>query len=73
MSVPKTAQGAATPLEGEEFNPTNPDLHRRVVEDRTAPEGEFAPRDYRIEVRGTDSYRVTTSYIHDESDDSEIP
>lgn len=58
---------------------TNPNLHRRV--DAHEPEHEdnqlnqeLAPREYTLEIKGTNSYRTTTITVHDEeSTTTEIP
>lgn len=89
MDLPKTAQGPATLADNDAINKdklgfTHPNLHRRIESDRPihsyldAESGleisEIKPRDYQIGVYGTDSYRTTTKYVHDEeSTEVEIP
>jgi hypothetical protein len=58
---------------------TNPNLHRRI-DPKEPPEAEnpldqeLAPREYSLEIHGTNSYRTTTITVHDEdSTTSEIP
>jgi len=58
---------------------TNPNLHRRIDPHEPKHEDnplnqELAPREYRLEIKGTNSYRTTTITVHDEeSTTSEIP
>ena len=76
----KLAQGPAklaTPddIEKDKIGITNPNLHRRIDEDLTPLEPEQVEKDtHFLLVAGTNSYRHTTHYYHDEdSTTSEIP
>lgn len=52
---------------------TNPNLHRRVYP-QSPPEGEVAPREYKLLIANKDSYRLTHIFTHDEDAiDTEIP
>jgi hypothetical protein len=76
----KYAQGPAklaTPadIDKDEIGITDPNLHRRIDEDLTPLEPEQVEKDtHSLLVAGTNSYRHTTHYYHDEeSTTSEIP
>lgn len=53
-------------IEKDKVGFTNPNLHRRVKEDRTVGDKEYLPREYNLSIQGVDSYRTTESFIHDE-------
>lgn len=82
MSVdnPKMGQGPAVELTTEEeykdseIGFTNPNLHRRVDPKSPTDPQEIKSREYNLGIYGTESYRTTTVYLHDEdSETSEIP
>lgn len=51
---------------------THPNLHRRI--DPELVDGEFKPREYRISVSGTHSYRTTETFLYDmDENPDEIP
>lgn len=56
-------------LERDEVGFTNPNLHRRI--DSHAEEGEYLPREYKVGIYGTESYRLTESFLRDENDNTE--
>lgn len=52
----------------------NPNLHRRIDEEGVKGEGEYLPPKYTISLQGSDSYRSTQHFIHDEdSEEREEP
>lgn len=62
-------------LEKDEIGYTHPNLHRRIDPQEPSPDsGEVAPREYRLNIYGKNSYRTTVINTHDEdSETSEIP
>lgn len=74
------AQGpATTPLTVDEqakddIGYTNPNLHRRVDPQQPTDPDKVKPDSYQLGIYGTNSYRTTTTYYHDEeSTTCEIP
>lgn len=55
-------------LQRDEYGYTHPNLHRRIDPQQpdTNETGEVAPRDYRLEILGVNSYRTTTKHFHDD-------
>ena len=59
-----------TPLEQQrdDVGFTHPNLHRRI--DPSQPEGEYFPRDYELFISGTESNRLTQTFVRDENDNT---
>ena len=82
MSVdnPKIGQGPAVEVTAEDeykdlkLGFTHPNLHRRVDPKSPTNDKEKRSREYNLGIYGTESYRTTTVYLHDEDSETfEIP